>query len=154
MMRVLLDNNVILDALLQRPPWHKEADAILQAAASGQVTCVTTTLSLATIFYVGRRTVGTAAARAVVRQYLAAFDVLPIDKQTLLNADALHGSDLEDNILIAAADAAAVDAIVTRNTADFANTAIPVWDPTDLLKRLAGASSPPVTGAGPATGQP
>jgi hypothetical protein len=31
-MRVLLDVNVILDAmLLQRPPWHKEADAILQA---------------------------------------------------------------------------------------------------------------------------
>jgi hypothetical protein len=34
-MRVLLDINVILDAMLQRPPWHQEADAILQAAALG-----------------------------------------------------------------------------------------------------------------------
>jgi predicted nucleic acid-binding protein len=89
-MHVLLDVNVILDAMLQRPPWHKEADAILQAAALGQVTCVTTTLSLATIFYVGRQVVGTAAARAAVCTYLAAFDILPIDKQTLLNADAIR----------------------------------------------------------------
>ena len=86
-MRVLLDINVILDAMLQRPPWHKEADAILQAAALGQVTCASTTLSLATIFYVGRRVVGTAAARGAVRKYVAAFAILPIDKQTLLDAD-------------------------------------------------------------------
>ena len=30
MMRVLLDTNVILDSMLQRPAWHIEADAILQ----------------------------------------------------------------------------------------------------------------------------
>ena len=57
-MRVLLDTNVILDAMLQRAPWHQEADAILQAAANGQVTCAATTLTLATTFYVGRKAVG------------------------------------------------------------------------------------------------
>jgi len=36
-MRVLLDTNVILDAMLQRAPWHSDADAILKAAALGQV---------------------------------------------------------------------------------------------------------------------
>ncbi len=153
-MRVLLDINVILDAMLQRPPWHKDADAILQAAALGQVTCATTTLSLATIFYVGRKVVGTAAARAAVRHYLAAFTVLPIDKQTLLDADALIGNDFEDNILIAAAVTASLDAIVTRNVADFSHSPIPVWDPADLLKRLPGGGSPPVAGAGPVTAPP
>src|SRR5207253_1338726 len=73
LMRVLLDTNVILDAMLQRAPWHQEADAILQAAANGQVTCAATTLTLATTFYVGRKAVGNAAARAAVRRYLAAF---------------------------------------------------------------------------------
>ena len=48
-MRVLLDTNVILDAVLQRPPWHAEADAILQAAGLGQVVCAATTLSDAII---------------------------------------------------------------------------------------------------------
>lgn len=148
-MRVLLDTNVILDAMLQRPPWHKEADAILLAAAQGQVVCVTTPLSLATIFYVGRKIVGTPAARAAVQKYLAAFEILPIDKRTLLDADALPGNDLEDNILIAASVASALDAIVTRNVADFSHAPIPVWEPAELLKRLAGAGSPPVAGAGP-----
>jgi predicted nucleic acid-binding protein len=148
-MRALLDINVILDAMLQRPPWHQEADAILQAASLGQVTCATTGLSLATIFYIGRRIVGTAAARAAVRKYLAAFVILPIDKQTLLDADALPGNDLEDNILIAVAVTASLDAIVTRNVADFSHSPLPVWEPAELLKRLAG-----VSGAGPATTPP
>jgi predicted nucleic acid-binding protein len=136
--------------MLQRPPWHKEADAILQAAALGQLTCVTTTLSLATIFYVGRQVVGTADAPAGVRRYLVAFDILPVDKQTLLDADALAGNDFEDNILIAAAVTASLDGIATRNKADFSHSPITVWEPTKLLKRLAATGSPPVAGAGPA----
>ena len=151
-MRVLLDINVILDAMLQRAPWHQEADAILQAAANGQGTCAATTLTLATAFYVGRKAVGNAAARAAVRRYLAAFSILPIDKQTLLDADALSGNDFEDNILIAAAITAALDTIVTRNVADFAHSPIPVWEPAELLKRLHGSASPPVGGADPSTG--
>lgn len=134
-MRVLLDVNVLLDVMLQRPPWHVDADAILRAAASGQVTCATTAVSLATIFYVGRKVVGTTAARSAVRDYLAAFDFLPIDKHVLLHADALAGNDFEDNILIAAAMSESLDAIVTRNGADFSHSPIPVWPPSELLKR-------------------
>jgi predicted nucleic acid-binding protein len=153
-MRVLLDVNVMLYAMLQRLPWHKEADAILHAAALGQVTCVTTTLSLATIFYVGRQVVGTVTARTAVRTYLVAFDILPIDKQTLLDADALPGNDFEDNILIATAVTASLDAIVTRNKSDFSHSPIPVWEPAELLTRLAAVGSPPTAGAGPATPPP
>jgi len=80
-----------------------------------------------------------------------AFAILPIDKQTLLDADALPGNDLEDNILIAAAITASLDAIVTRNVADFSHSPLPVWEPAELLKRLAGAGLPPVAGAGPST---
>ncbi len=147
-MRVLLDVNVILDAMLQRSPWHVDADAILQAAAQNQLTCATTSLSLATIFYVGRKVVGTAAARTAVRTFLAAFDVLSVNHQTLIDADGLPGNDLEDNILIAAAATASLDAIVTRNVADFSHSTIPVWEPTELLKRLPKAA-PPAGPVGP-----
>jgi len=151
-MRILLDTNVILDAILQRPPWHQEADAILQAAALGRVTCAAATLSLATVFYIARKAVGTPGARAAVVKCLAAFDILPVGKQTLLDADALSGSDFEDNILIAAAVTCSIDAIVTRNPTDFSHSSIPVWEPTDLLKRLSGGSSPQAAGAGPGQG--
>jgi len=153
-MRVLLDNNVILDAMLKRVPWDKDADGILQAAANNRVSCALTTLSLATIFYVGRRAVGTPAARAEIQRFLAAFEILPIDKQTLLDADAMLGTDFEDNILLAAAISASVDAIVTRNPKDFAQSSIPVWEPADLLSRLSSGSSPPSGASGPAPGPP
>lgn len=98
-MRILLDTNVILDAMMQRGPWCKDADDILLAAAQGHVTCAATTLSLATSFYVGRKSVGTAGARAGVSRYISALEILPVDKQTLLDADGLSGPDFEDNIL-------------------------------------------------------
>jgi len=154
MIRVLLDTNVLLDAILQRPPWHKDADAIIQASALGQVGCAATTHALTTVFYVSRKVVGTPTARTAVHQALSAYTILPIDKQTLLDADALPGTDFEDNVVIAAAVIAAVDAIVTRNVADFAHSPIPVWEPAALLKRLPGGSAPPVAGASPATGKP
>ena len=88
-----------------------------------------------------------------VRKYLAAFAILPIDKQTLLDADALPGNDFEDNILIAASVTAALDAIVTRNPTDFSHSSIPVWSPAELLKRLSSASSP-IPGVGPAASPP
>jgi predicted nucleic acid-binding protein len=89
-----------------------------------------------------------------VRRYLVAFDILPVDKQTLLDADALAGNDFEDNILIAAAVTASLDAIVTRNKADFSHSPITVWEPTELLKRLAATGSPPVAGPGPTNPPP
>jgi predicted nucleic acid-binding protein len=153
-MQVLLDTNVLLDSILQRPPWHQQADAVLQAAALAQVGCAATTLSLATVFYVARKAVGAATARAAVRKCLGAYVILPIDRQTLVDADAVPGGDFEDNILIAAAVKASLDAIVTRNVADFAHSPIPAWEPAELLKRLAGAGSPPAAGPGPTTGVP
>lgn len=135
-MRVLLDTNVILDAMLQRPPWHGDADAILKAASQGLVTCAATANSLTNVFYIGRRTVGTAHTRTGIRLYLQAFEILPIDKQTLLDADTLAGNDFEDNVEIAAAVIAQVDAIVTRNASDFSHSPIPVWSPAELLRRL------------------
>ena len=147
-MRVLLDNNVILDAMLQRVPWRQDADDILKAAALGQVACAVTTHSLATSFYVGRKTLGAAAARAAVRRNLTAFDILPIDRKTLVDADALTGSDFEDNILIAPAAIASLDVIVTRNVADFAHSPIPAMEPADVLKKLAG-QNPPAAAPGP-----
>lgn len=139
-MRVLLDVNVVLDSMLQRSPWDRDADAILQADVRGDIECAVTTLSLANVFYVSRKAVGTAAARIAVRTYLTALEIIRVDQQTLLDADAMPGTDFEDNILIAAAVAASVDAIVTRNPSDFAHSPILVLQPAELLNRLPPAS--------------
>lgn len=143
MMRVLLDTNVILDALLQRVPWHIEADAILRAAAGGQLACAATSLSLANVFYVVRRVEGAGKARVAVRICLQAFDILAVDAQTVSSADALPGADFEDNLQIAAAVQAKTDAIVTRDPAGFAASPIPVLTPAGLLQQISTRPTPP-----------
>ena len=141
-MRVLLDTNVLLDSLLQRAPWNLEADEIFRQARPGELDLAVTALSLANLFYVGRRVVGTAQARADVRRVVQTFDILPVDRSTILQADALAGSDFEDNIQIAAATTAGLDAIVTRDLSGFASNPIPVWSPAELLSRLAKTQAP------------
>lgn len=61
--------------------------------------------------------------------------------------DALPGNDFEDNILIAAAVTASLDAIITRNIADFAHSPIPAWELAELLQQLAASGPPPTGGA-------
>ena len=140
-MRVLLDTNVLLDSLLQRAPWHVEADEILRQARPGVLELSVAVLSLANLFYIGRRIVGTEQARADVRRVVQTFNILAVDRATILQADALPGSDFEDNIQIAAATNAALTAIVTRDPAGFTASPIPVWSPAELLNQLANTQS-------------
>jgi len=135
-MRVLLDTNVILDSMLGRAPWHVEADAILRAASEGLVTCASTPLSLATAFYVGRRIVGIEQARLGIRDFIQAFEILLMDRQTMEKADALQGRAFEDNMQMAAAAQSSVDAIVTRDPADFTPSIVRVLGPAQLLQEL------------------
>jgi predicted nucleic acid-binding protein len=53
--RVLVDTNVILDALLERQPWVAEAATIWQANLTGEVAAHMTATSLTDVFYIGRR---------------------------------------------------------------------------------------------------
>jgi predicted nucleic acid-binding protein len=139
MMRVLLDTNVVLDALLAREPWKQDAEAILQASRDSQFAANATSLSVANLFYVRRRFMGLEKAISGVRDCLDGFEILPVDRSTLFAALALPGKDFEDNIQIVAAVEAGLDALVTRNPADFTACPLPVWSPQELLAKLAGS---------------
>ncbi len=104
-MRVLLDSNVLLASVLQRPPWHRDADAILQAVALGRLSAAATSLSLATLCYVGRKTVGPAAARAGVRRLLAGLVI-----EYWRNVIAEYPNDWKDRLLSAGQHYRVVDA--------------------------------------------
>jgi PIN domain-containing protein len=54
-MTVLLDLNVVLDALLGREPWRAEADAIWDANRAGQVDARMSAASLPTLFDLVRK---------------------------------------------------------------------------------------------------
>jgi predicted nucleic acid-binding protein len=134
-MRVLLDTNILLDVLLDRAPWVTESSAVWEACDDGRLTGYIPASTLTDIFYIARRAVDAPTARLAVGLCLSAFEISSVDRQTLEQATALPGSDFEDNVQIACALIAGLDAIVTRNPGDFAAATIPVLTPADVLAR-------------------
>ncbi len=145
-MRVLLDTNVILDVLLERPPFNADADLVWQATYQGQIAAHVTATTLTDIFYVARKQVGVARALKAVEDCLDNLEVCEVNRQTLASALSFAGSDFEDNLQIACALSSGLDAIVTRNKADFKTAAIAVMEPAELLRQL-----PPTSAGTPGT---
>ncbi len=81
-----------------------------------------------------------------IKLCLDSFQICTVDKQTLERATDLEGNDFEDNLQIACALSSGLDAIVTRNKADFKTAAIAVMEPAELLRQL-----PPTSAGTPGT---
>ena len=132
-MKVLIDTNIILDVLLDRAPFANEASAIWAACDAGQISGVLAATTLTDIFYIARRATNTATAQIAVGLCLATFAICAIDRAALERAASLPGADFEDNVQLACALNAGLDAIVTRNNRDFGAAPIPVLTPVALL---------------------
>jgi hypothetical protein len=89
-----------------------------------------------TSFYIVRRNADLAKAHRVVSECLDSFEILPVDRSTLEHARTLPGSDFEDNLQIACAVIARLDAIVTRDPRGFAGSPVPVYSLAEFLARL------------------
>ncbi|MBI3912854.1 MAG: PIN domain-containing protein [Chloroflexi bacterium] len=135
-MRVLFDTNIVLDVLLKREPWVTDASALWQANDEGRIVGYVAASALTDIFYVARRLAELDTARAAIRVCLESFEICTVDRQTLEHANELVGNDFEDNLQIACATLADLDAIVTRDQPDFSVAAMPVYTPAELLARL------------------
>ncbi len=134
-MRVLFDTNVVLDVLPSRDPWVAQSSAAWQANDEGRIVGYITACTIADIFYIARRLTTLKTARATVRICLDAFEVCAVDLQALEQAEALPGSDFEDNLQIACASIAGL-AILTRDKSGFQIAAMPVLTPAELLTQL------------------
>jgi predicted nucleic acid-binding protein len=139
-MNVLVDLNVLLDVFLNRAAWVADSAAVLQANHDGRITIHVSAVTLPTIFYIVRRQAGIPQALAVVDECLASFRIVAVSGTTLSLARTWAGNDYEDNVQIACAVEATVDAIITRDPHGFTGAPTPVLTPADLVARLAGGT--------------
>lgn len=135
-MNVLIDTNIVLDVLLKREPWLADSKQVWQACDDARMTGYLVASTLTDIFYIARKIIGRAAAVEAVELCLATFATCPVDRTVLEQALLLQGTDFEDNVQIAAATLSGLDAIVTRDPADFTNASLIVLRPAALLDQL------------------
>lgn len=75
-MRVLVDTNIILDDLLEREPFVRDAKALLQAIEDQQIQGYITATTLTDIFYIARKNKGVERARQDIFDLLALMQIL------------------------------------------------------------------------------
>ncbi len=136
MISALLDSDVILDYVLNRQPFHGEAEKVFEALASIQFIGYVSAIALLNVHYFAEKEQDSVFALEEVKQLLKILEVAPIEESSFHTASALGFDDYEDAVQCASAIAEGLDAIVTRNVKDFAKSPIPVYSPAEFLKKL------------------
>ncbi|MFM9905000.1 MAG: type II toxin-antitoxin system VapC family toxin [Pyrinomonadaceae bacterium] len=135
-MRTLIDSDVCLDFLLQRPSHLPEANLLFGHVETKTFSAYICAVSLTTVHYIVRKEKDAASALAAVDGLLLLTDVCTVDRNVLHHARMLEFRDYEDAVQCASAITEGLDAIVTRNSKDYKNSPIPVYSPSEFLEVL------------------
>jgi predicted nucleic acid-binding protein len=136
--KLLLDVNVVLDVLLERPVHAGPAAALWGAVERGAAVGYLPAHGFTTAFYLARRARGPSFARRVIEELLNVFRAARVDEQVLRRALALSWPDFDDAVCAASAVVVGCDAIATRDPAGFRDAPLPVLDPGAAVAWLAG----------------
>jgi hypothetical protein len=98
--------------------------------------------TIPTAFYIVRRQGDLQRAKDGVRLCLSSLEIVPTSCSTLESAQQQSGVDYEDNVQVASAIEAHLDAIGTRDPAGFPRSPVEVLTPAQLLQRLASTAAP------------
>jgi predicted nucleic acid-binding protein len=134
--RLLLDLNVFLDVILDRPPGADVAAALWAAIERGQGHGMIPAHGVTTIFYLLEKARGAVFARDGVERLIRVFSVAPVNDDVVRRALAFTWSDFEDAVCAAAAETSGCDALVTRDLEGYPNAPLPVIDPAAALSWL------------------
>jgi predicted nucleic acid-binding protein len=135
-MRILIDTNIILDIMQKREPFFTDSYRVLRGAIESDTECLISASSATDIFYMLRKSLGSAQAAKDQLEQLAQLvtfaDVQGMDIHTALMRAM---PDFEDAVVDAVAERSGASYIVTRNIKDFAGSVVPAILPADFLKK-------------------
>ena len=138
-MKIVIDNNIALDALLERQPFKAAAEKLLIACADTHKGCLSVN-GLTDIFYVLRKFMDALSAKAAVQKLMELLEIISINNEDCLNALSLPIDDFEDALIVIGGKKAGADYIVTRDDTFLKiKSPVPVISPDKLLERLSNS---------------
>ena len=136
-MVVLVDTNIIIDALANREPYADNAKKILEKCAAREVTGILAAHSIPNMFYIFRKNFSQDERRFLLKNLCNIFKISDLNAKKILAAlENEKCVDFEDCLQEECAVESMADYIVTRNPADFANSRVKVILPEEFLKKL------------------
>ncbi|MBF9223583.1 type II toxin-antitoxin system VapC family toxin [Hymenobacter ruricola] len=143
MRHYLLDTNVLIDYLINREPFGRDAVELMEAGVSGEARFYVASLSFANIEYVTRRLTTAAHARLLLDRLMPMVEILSLNAAIIRQTLDSNFTDFEDGIqYFTALTEPAIAAIITRDPKGFRRSALPVLSVADALIELDNASGP------------
>lgn len=133
-MKVLIDTNVIIDALTSREPWNENAETIFIMAANHMMDMYITASSATDIYYLVRKYLHSAdQAKQVMEKLYSLVGILTVSAAECIDALASSVSDYEDAVVERASVKANMDYIITRNVKDYQQGMVKAISPNDFI---------------------
>ncbi len=134
---VLIDSDVILDALFDRMPFAEHATEILRMCETGRIKGFLTPLIYSNVYYLLRQTAKHEKVIEKLKQLLEITDVLQMDRIVIEKALNSGFKDFEDSLQnFSAVSSGIIDIILTRNVRDYKNSELGVFTPETFIKSI------------------
>jgi len=135
MNNLFIDTDVIIDFLIDRKPFSREAAIIFTLIDQKKLKGYASALTFSNLYYVLRKFESHNKVILKLDSLSNLIVVLKVDDQIIRSAINSGFPDFEDSIqYFCAADYKKIKAIITRNTRDYKNSELPVMTPGDFLK--------------------
>ena len=133
-MHVLIDTNVVLDVLLDRPLFVDDAAAILSIPESIVYKYISAS-AITDIYYVAYKELrNKQKVKDIIKRLLSLIHIADVSEENILFALESDWNDFEDSVQNAVAESHNFDAIITRNSTDFKNSNLNIFSPKDFLQ--------------------
>lgn len=135
-MVLLIDTNVVLDVLLNRPEFVKASSMIWKLCETEQAKGYISTLTYANMMCVMRKQLTPEQIEEVFCKLNLIFEFADFSPVVLERAVNMKWKDFEDAVQSATAESVHADYIITRNLKDFTQSKVMAFTPAELLARI------------------
>ena len=135
-MVLLIDANIILDVLLNRPDYVKDSAMIWKLCETEQMKGYVSTLTFANLVYIMRKQLDPEKIEDVFHKLNLIFEFADVSVSDLTHAADLNWKDFEDAVQSVIAERIHADYIITRNVRDFSKSRVMAFTPPELLARI------------------
>lgn len=134
MCRLLVDTNVLLDAVLSGRPDTDGAREVISLCNGNGEFGMACALSFMDVYYVAAKLRGELWARDAVSKLMGLLVVAPVDAEVLDEAIRSNEPDFEDGIVRACAELNEADFIITRDRSAFAKSRVRAVSASEYLE--------------------
>ena len=140
-MKAVIDTCVIVDALQSREPFCEDAQTIFLLCANRRFDGLLTAKAVTDIYYLmHRHTHSDKASRDVLAKLCSLFALADTSAEDIHRAILSEISDFEDAVMAETAVRSGAECIVTRNTKDYAKAPLPIYTPSEFIRRITDES--------------